>query len=102
MVSSQMTGSTDVRTIRIGDLARGVTEADLRGLMLAYGSIRSYTRPVDQVTKRVADFAFIEMQEPGASRAVAKLHGQLFRNHLLAVHMQVMNSTNAIPVRLAQ
>lgn len=90
--------STSMRTIRIGDLRRDVTEADVRGLLAAFGPTYSFTRPADVVTKQPGDFALITMNDPGATRAVAALHGRVFRDRLLVVSAYVADATKAMPV----
>lgn len=85
--------STATRRIRIGEVAKTTTEADLRGLLARFGSIRSYVRPLDPKTKRPGEVVFVEMSEPGATQAAAALGGHVIRNRPLAVTMQVLNST---------
>ena len=85
--------STAMRRIRIGDLARTTTEADLRGLLARFGAIRSYVRPVDPKTKRPGEVVFVEMSDPGATRAAGMLGGHSIRNRPLVVSMQVLDST---------
>ena len=90
--------STSMRTIRIGDLRQDVTESDVRGLLAAFGPTHAYTRPADLITKRPGDFALITMNDPGATRAVAALHGRVFRDRLLVVSAYVPDAARRTPV----
>jgi len=98
MTSTQITVSTAIRRIRVGDLGPRTTEADVRGLLLAFGPIRSYRRPLDRVTRRPSDFAMVEMQDPAATNAVRALHGRNFRDRILVVTAQISDSTKALPI----
>lgn len=89
--------SIALRRIRIGGLGPAITEADLRGLLMAFGPVRSYTRPLNPETSRPDHVAFVGMTDPGATRAVAGLTGRMLRGHLLDVTMQVDGSTSARP-----
>ena len=70
---------TGVRTIRIGHIAPGVTEADLRGLFVAFGRVLTHSRPVDPTTGRPGDFVLVQLTDPGATRAQAALNGRLVK-----------------------
>lgn len=98
MTSTQITVSTAIRRIRVGDLGPRTTEADVRGLLLAFGPIRSYRRPLDRVTRRPSDFAMVEMQDPAATNAVRALHGRIFQDRILVVTAQVTDATKVVPV----
>lgn len=84
--------ATDRRRIRIGDLSPRITEMDLRGLLVAFGSVLAFRRPVDTVTRRPGDVALIDMADPGATRAVAALHGTTCRDRILAVNSYVLDA----------
>lgn len=84
--------STAMRRIRIGELAKTTTEADLRGLLTRFGSIHSYVRPLTPKTRRPGEVVFVEMSDPGATQAAAALGGQVLRGRPLAVTMQVLDS----------
>jgi hypothetical protein len=84
--------ATDRRRIRIGDLSPRITEMDLRGLLVAFGSVLAFRRPVDAVTRRPGDVALIDMADPGATRAVAALHGTTCRDRILAVNSYVLDA----------
>lgn len=99
MTNTQITVSTAIRRIRLGDLGPGATESDIRGLLLTFGPVRSYERPLDPVTRRPSDFAMVEMQDPGATRAMAALHGRVFRDRILVITAQVPDSAKALPRR---
>lgn len=85
--------STAIRRIRFSELAKTTTEADLRGLLTRFGPIRSYLRPLDPKTNRPGEVVFVEMADPGATRAAAALGGQALRDRPLAVSVQVLHST---------
>lgn len=98
MTNMHITISNAIRRIRVGDLGPRATEADVRGLLLGFGPIRSYQRPLDRATRRPSDFAMVEMQDPAATRAVRALHGRNFRDRTLVVTAQISDSTKALPV----
>ena len=98
MTNMHITISNAIRRIRVGDLGPRATEADVRGLLLRFGPIRSYQRPLDRATRRPSDFAMVEMQDPAATRAVRALHGRNFRDRILVVTAQISDSTKALPV----
>lgn len=79
-----------LRRIRLGDLGRDVTEADLRAMLLAFGSVKSFVRPTDPATRRQRDFAIVEMADPDASRAVLVLNGRVLREHIMVVNTYVL------------
>ena len=91
-ISGPLMLSTSLRRIRVGDVARDVTEPDLRALFLAFGPIRSYVRPLDRLTGRPGDAVLIEMAEPTATEAVRALDGRLLRNRLLTVTAYVVDA----------
>lgn len=93
--------STAMRRIRIGEVAKTTTEADLRGLLTRFGSIRSYVRPLAPNTRRPGEVVFVEMSEPGATQAAAALGGQVLRGRPLVVTMQVPDSVRG-PVALPE
>lgn len=98
MTNMHITISNAIRRIRVGDLGPRATEADVRGLLLGFGPIRSYQRPLDRATRRPSDFAMVEMQDPAATRAVRALNGRNFRDRILVVTAQISDSTKALPV----
>lgn len=77
--------SSSVRTLRVGNIAPGVTEADLRGLFVAFGRVLTHARPVDPSTKRPGDFVLVQLADPGATRAQAALNGRLVKGQPLMV-----------------
>lgn len=90
--NARLSIATDRRRIRIGDLSPRITEMDLRGLLIAFGSVLAFRRPVDVITRRPGEVALIEMADPGATRAVAALHGTTCRDRILAVNSYVLDA----------
>ena len=76
---------SSVRTIRVGNIAPGVTEADLRGLFVAFGRVLTHARPVDTTTGRPGEFVLLQLADPGATRAQAALNGRLVKGKQLTV-----------------
>lgn len=56
----------------IRNLARSTTEAELRTLFEAHGSVQSCSLVVDKKTGDSKGFGFIEMPKPGEAKAAAK------------------------------
>ncbi len=80
--------STDterLQRIRIGGLAAGATEAQLRGLFLAHGEIASFERPLDLNTGRPGVVVYIEMWSSSALAAIAALNGHVVGGNALEV-----------------
>ncbi|RLA24428.1 MAG: RNA-binding protein [Gammaproteobacteria bacterium] len=62
--------------ILVRNLTRNTTEAELRALFAAYGTIQSCTLVLDKDTGISKGFGFIEMPKPGeAKSAVKNLNG---------------------------
>lgn len=60
----------------VGDLSENTSEAQLRELFSQAGHIKSITRSVDRTTKRLRDYAFVEMATPDeAAKAIQLLNG---------------------------
>ena len=69
----------------VRNLARKITEAELRELFEAYGRVQSCTLVMDPKTCTSKGFGFVEMPKPGEAKAATKnlngkeLGGQLIR-----------------------
>jgi len=64
----------------VGNLSDNTSEAELRELFSQAGSVKSYSRPQDLVTKRLRSNAFVEMETVDeAAKAI-----ELFNGHELA------------------
>jgi RNA recognition motif-containing protein len=61
----------------IRNLARSTTEAELRALFEAYGTVQSCTLVMDQASGQSKGFGFVNMPKPGEAKAAMKsLNGQ--------------------------
>jgi len=56
----------------IRNLARTTTEAELRAMFEAYGTVQSCTLVIDKETGSSKGFGFIEMPKPGEAKAAMK------------------------------
>jgi len=56
----------------IRNLARTTTEAELRAMFEAYGTVQSCTLIIDKETGSSKGFGFIEMPKPGEAKAAMK------------------------------
>jgi RNA recognition motif-containing protein len=61
--------------IYVGNLPFTATDAEIRTLFSAHGTVESVTLPVDRDTGRPRGFGFVEMNGPDASRAIQNLNG---------------------------
>jgi cold-inducible RNA-binding protein len=64
-----------VKKIFVGNLDFGATEDSLRSLFEPYGSVESVHVVTDRDTGRSRGFAFVEMAEGAADKAIAALNG---------------------------
>lgn len=85
MMTAPVEHSSRVRTLRVENIATGVTEADLRGLFVAFGRVLTHPRPIDATTGRPGDFVLVQLADPGAMRAQAALNGRLVKGQPLMV-----------------
>ena len=58
----------------VGNLPYAVTEARLRGLFEEFGTATSVTVVADKVTGKSKGFAFVEMSDQDAQKAIAALN----------------------------
>jgi RNA recognition motif-containing protein len=56
----------------IRNLARTVTEADLRALFAPFGAVQSCTLVLDKDTGSSKGFGFVDMPKPGEAKAAMK------------------------------
>jgi len=61
--------------IYVGNLPFTATDAEIRTLFSAHGTVESVTLPVDRETGRPRGFGFVEMSQADASRAIQNLNG---------------------------
>jgi len=59
-------------TLLIRNLARSTTEAELKTLFEAYGTVQSCSLVIDQKTGTSKGFGFVEMPKPGEAKAAMK------------------------------
>ena len=64
-----------MKKIFVGNLDFGATEESLRSLFEPYGTVESVNLVVDRDTGRSRGFAFIEMADGDANKAIAGLNG---------------------------
>ena len=75
----------ETQKIHIGNLAASATEADVRALFSTHGEVASYERPMDKETKQPSGWAFVEMAQADAAKAIKAVNGQLLSEQALAV-----------------
>ena len=61
--------------IYVGNLPFTATDAEIRTLFAAHGTVESVSLPVDRETGRPRGFGFVEMSQSDASRAIQNLNG---------------------------
>jgi RNA recognition motif-containing protein len=70
----------------VGNLSFDATEADIRALFEAHGSVQSVTLIMDRETGRPRGFGFVEMADDEANAAMTKLNGQEFQGRNLNIN----------------
>ena len=61
--------------IYVGNLSYRVRENDLQEVMAEYGEVQSCKIVKDRETNKSKGFAFVEMDDAGAEKAIAELNG---------------------------
>ena len=74
-----------MRKIYVGNLPFTSTEEEVRGLFAEFGEVASCALPTDRDTGRPRGFAFIEMADEDAEKAIATLNGRDFGGRALRV-----------------
>jgi RNA recognition motif-containing protein len=74
------------KRIYVGNLSYTTTEDEVEELFATYGAVISCAIPTERETGRVPRFAFIEMSEEDAAKAIEALNGQDFRGRNLRVN----------------
>ena len=64
-----------MKKIFVGNLDFGATEASIRSLFEPYGTVETANLVTDRDTGRSRGFAFVEMAEGDANKAIAALNG---------------------------
>ena len=75
-----------MKKMYVGNLPWSATEADLRDLFQAYGTVHSAAVIMDRETGRSRGFGFVEMDEQDAEKAMSKLDGSEFGGRSLRVN----------------
>jgi RNA recognition motif-containing protein len=75
-----------VKKMYVGNLPWSATEADLRELFQAFGTVHSAAVITDRETGRSRGFGFVEMDEADAEKAMSKLDGSEFSGRSLRVN----------------
>jgi RNA recognition motif-containing protein len=75
-----------VKKIFVGNLDFGTTEESLRSLFEPYGTVESVYLATDRDTGRSRGFAFVEMAEGDANKAMTALNGKSVGGRALNVN----------------
>jgi cold-inducible RNA-binding protein len=75
-----------MKNIFVGNLDSATTAAAVRCLFEPHGEVRNLKLMTDRDTGRFRGFAFVEMTDPEADRAIAALHENLVDGRHLDVH----------------
>ena len=75
-----------MKKIYVGNLPWSTTEADLRDMFGAFGEILSAAVITDRDTGRSRGFAFVELDDADADKAIAELDGRDFGGRALRVN----------------
>lgn len=62
--------------IYVGNLPFSTTDEELRALFSQHGTVESVSLPTDRETGRPRGFAFVEMNQADAARAIQSLNGK--------------------------
>jgi RNA recognition motif-containing protein len=74
------------KKLYVGNLPFSATEAEIRQLFEQHGSVSSVSLINDRETGRPRGFGFVEMDDTGATAAVAALDGKNFGGRTLRVN----------------
>ncbi len=74
------------KRIYVGNLPFRTTEAELRELFAAYGTVQSVNLITDRETGQPRGFGFVEMDDAGADAAVSALADTLLGGRTLKVN----------------
>jgi RNA recognition motif-containing protein len=75
------------KRLYVGNLAYGVTSAELEALFQQYGKVKSATVLIDRETGRSRGFGFVEMDDDReAETAIAQIDGTELQNRRLNVN----------------
>jgi len=74
------------KSIYVGNLPWSATEEDVQALFTEYGDVQSVKLVSDRETGRARGFAFVEMEDPGATTAIEALDNSAFSGRTLKVN----------------
>jgi cold-inducible RNA-binding protein len=75
-----------VKNIFVGNLDLKTTEESIRSFFAPIGTVRKVKLMLDKKTGLSRGFAFVEMIEPEADKAIAALHGKELDGRTIDVH----------------
>jgi cold-inducible RNA-binding protein len=75
-----------MKNIFVGNLDTGTTAASIRSLFQPHGSVGHFKLMTDRETGVSRGFAFVEMVDSEADRAIAALNGSLVDGRTVDVH----------------
>jgi cold-inducible RNA-binding protein len=75
-----------VKNIYVGNLDFGATEESIRSLFAPHGTVEKVHLATDRETGRSRGFAFVEMAEGDADKAIAALNGTIVGGRALTVN----------------
>jgi cold-inducible RNA-binding protein len=75
-----------VKKIFVGNLDFGATEESIHSLFAPHGTVERVSLVMDRETGRSRGFAFVEMAEGDADKAIAALNGTKFTGRALNVN----------------
>lgn len=73
--------------IYVGNLPFTTTDAELRSLFAQHGTVETVSLPTDRDTGRPRGFAFVEMNQTDAARAIQSLNGKDLGGRALRVNV---------------
>jgi cold-inducible RNA-binding protein len=75
-----------VKNIFVGNLDTGTTAASIRSLFRSHGTVGHFKLMTDRETGASRGFAFVEMADSEADRAIAALNGSIVEGRTVDVH----------------
>jgi RNA recognition motif-containing protein len=75
-----------MKSIYVGNLPFGTTEAEVRGLFKDYGTVEAVRMIADRDTGRLKGFGFVELESADANKAIRELDGRDFGGRSLKIN----------------
>lgn len=75
-----------MKNILVGNLDSGTTPESIRSLFEPHGTVRKLKLMIDKETGLSRGFAFVEMMDVEAGRAMAALNGRIVDGRTIDVH----------------